>query len=197
MNKFHALTFAGILSACCAFAQDPVARQYGDLITTQDLKDNLSILASDALEGRETGKRGQKMAAAFIKAHFEELGLTGPVDGKYFQPVELYTSLPGDIYVRSGQSKFLNFQDVAYYGSATTDGEVSVPAVFVGRGRKEDFDQVDVAGKAAIVLLSREDNFRAPLDIARERKAKMTMIFNSSEEDFKQLVGQFKSFLSG
>jgi hypothetical protein len=197
MNKFHTLAFAGILSVFSAFAQDPVARQYGSLITAQDLKDNLTILASDALEGRETGKRGQKMAAAFIKAHFEELGLTGPLDGSYLQPVELFTSVPGDIYVRAGQSKFLNFQDVAYYGSATTDGEVSLPVVFAGKGRKEDFDQVDVEGKAVIVLLSREDNFRAPLDIARERKAKMTMIFNSSDEDFKQLVGQFKSFLSG
>ena len=42
------------------------AKTYGALITTSDLKDNLSIIASDAMEGRETGMRGQKMAAAFI-----------------------------------------------------------------------------------------------------------------------------------
>src|SRR5688500_7651517 len=92
------------------FGQDPVAQKYGATITPEELKGNLSILASDALEGRETGKRGQKMAAAFIRAHFEELGLTGPVNGSYYQPVELYTSVPGEIYVKSGQTKFPNFE---------------------------------------------------------------------------------------
>src|SRR5688500_517437 len=66
-----------------AMAQDQGARQYGDQISEESLRENLTILASDALEGRETGKRGQKMAAAFIKAYFEELGLSGPVNGDY------------------------------------------------------------------------------------------------------------------
>src|SRR5688572_3785985 len=83
------------------YAQDQVARKYGDQLSEESLRANLSIIASDALEGRETGKRGQKMAAAFIKAYFEDLGLTGPVNGDYFQPVNLYTSSPKEVYLKS------------------------------------------------------------------------------------------------
>src|SRR6187399_1106455 len=84
-------------SAINLFSQDPVAQKYGNQITPEDIKGYLSILASDAFEGRETGKRGQKIAAAFISAHFEELGLTAPVDGSYYQPVGLYSLVPGEI----------------------------------------------------------------------------------------------------
>jgi hypothetical protein len=180
-------------------AQDPVAKKYGDLITPSDLKENLSILASDALEGRETGKRGQKMAAAFIKAHFEELGLTGPVDGSsYYQAVELYTSIPGDIYIKAGQQKFTNFEDVVFYGNGDSGGEVSLPLVFAGKGRKEDFDQLgSVEKKAVVILVESEENFRDPMSIARERKAGMVLLWNNNAEAFKDLVNQFKGYLGG
>ncbi|MFK5878915.1 MAG: hypothetical protein QM478_05405 [Flavobacteriaceae bacterium] len=72
-----ALLFAGISFA--QTAQNETAMKYAETITIEDMKEDLTILASDALEGRETGKRGQKMAAAYIRAHFEELGLVGPV----------------------------------------------------------------------------------------------------------------------
>src|SRR5687768_18606581 len=108
------------------FGQDPVAQKYGATITPEELKGNLSILASDAMEGRETGKRGQKMAAAFISAHFEEVGLTGPVNGSYYQPVELFISSPGDIYIKVGQTQYKNFEEIAYYGSADSGGEVTL-----------------------------------------------------------------------
>src|SRR5215204_6190732 len=116
-------------------AQDATSLQYGKLVSTDDLKEYLSIIASDALEGRETGTRGQKMAAAFIAAHFQELGLAGPVSGSYYQPVELYSRVVTEAYVKSGETKFENFAGVVYSGSADTEGnEVSLPIVFIGNG---------------------------------------------------------------
>jgi hypothetical protein len=193
------VVLVGVLGGNSLQAQDPVAKKYGDLITPSDLKENLSILASDALEGRETGKRGQKMAAAFIKAHFEELGLTGPVNGNsYYQAVELYTSIPGDIYLKVGQQKFMNFEDVVFYGNGDSGGEVSLPLVFAGKGRKEDFDQLgSVENKAVVMLIENEENFRDPMSVARERKAKMVLLWNNKTEAFNDLVKQFKGYLGG
>jgi hypothetical protein len=177
------------------FGQDPAAQKYGATITPEELKANLSILASDALEGRETGKRGQKMAAAFIRAHFEELGLTGPVNGSYFQPVELFTSVPGEIYVRTGDSKYKNFEKVVYYGAATTEGEMSAPLLFAGKGRKEDFDQIDAAGKAVLVMMTSEESFQPAMAAAMERKVKMLFVYPEKQEDFNELLGQLKSYM--
>lgn len=56
------------------------------LIAPNLLKGHLTFLASDELEGRETGKRGQKIAAKYIAAEFEKLGLKPMGDsGSYFQ----------------------------------------------------------------------------------------------------------------
>jgi len=62
-----------------AISQNEDALKYAATITKEDAFDKLSIIASDAMEGRETGQRGQKMAAAFIEYHFEQLGLLPPV----------------------------------------------------------------------------------------------------------------------
>ncbi len=56
------------------------------LITPTLLKAHLSFLASDELEGRETAKRGQKVAARYIATEFEKFGLKPMGDsGSYFQ----------------------------------------------------------------------------------------------------------------
>jgi hypothetical protein len=191
---FFMLTFGGCLSL---LAQDQTSLQYGKMITPDDLKEYLNVLASDALEGRETGKRGQKMAAAFISAHFQEIGLSGPVGGSYYQPVELYTSVPGDIYVKVGQNQYTNFQDVVYYGTSDSGGEMSLPIVFAGKGKPEDLEQLDIQGKAVAIAVGSDENFRAPLDAARAKGAKMCFFFNPDATAFKELVGQFKGYLSG
>jgi hypothetical protein len=54
---------------------------YAATITPEALKQDLSVLASDAYEGRETGKKGQKMAADYIAKAFAADGLAGPVQG--------------------------------------------------------------------------------------------------------------------
>jgi len=195
--KLKVLVSAGILSVLTISVrgQNAVAVRYGDMITPTDLKNNLSILASDALEGRETGKRGQKMAAAFIKAHYEELGLAGPVNGSYFQPVELYTSVQGKVYVKYMGIEAKNFEDIVYYGSAESGGEIELPFVFAGNGREQDLAQVDVSGKGAIVQLGPNDSFRSSYQNVRAKGAKMVFYTYETEEHFKSIAAQFKAYL--
>lgn len=197
--KFKVLFLWALAITCVGFAQDPVAKQYGNMITTTDLKEYLSILASDALEGRETGTRGQKMAAAFISAHFQELGLNGPVNGSYYQPVELFSSSVGEVYVKAGSDKFDNYAGLVYYGSSDSGGEASIPVIFVGNGTEADFSQLDVKDKA-VLLLSKEVrlNGSKAIAMAREKGAKLIFVNNTETvQDFEVLIGQMKNFLSG
>jgi hypothetical protein len=176
-------------------AQDTVTKMYGDMITPTDLKEYLSILASDAMEGRETGKRGQKMAATFIRSHYEDLGLMGPVNGSYYQPFELYTTVQGETYVKCGDTKFKNFQDLVYYGNADSGGEISMPVIFAGKARPEDLSQINVEGKSAVVILGAEDSFRGPYDALKAKGAKMVFFFNPNPDEFQTLAAQFKSYI--
>jgi hypothetical protein len=185
---------------CAVFnlsAQDPVVQQYGNMITASDLKEYLSIIASDAMEGRHTGKRGQKMAAAFISAHFEEIGLSAPVNGTYYQPVNLYTSQAAEAYIKINQTSYKNGEDIAYNGIADSGGEITLPVVFAGKGSKEDLDQINVDGKAAIIMVPSQESFRGALTLAREKGAKIVLFFNPDPAEAKKLIGQYVQYSAG
>jgi hypothetical protein len=192
--KLWVVFYALIISANVN-AQDTEIQKYGNRITEAGLKDYLSILASDALEGRETGKRGQKMAAAFIRSHFEELGLIAPVDGDYFQTFDLYTTRPGENYVDVGGTRFNNFTEVTYYGNADSGGEVSIPLVFAGDGSDEAINHVDIKDKAILILAEAEFPTHERLDFLRAKGAKKIFISHSkTKADFDLVVKQIKSF---
>lgn len=51
----------------------------------EQVKKDISILASDSLEGREVGTAGEAMAAAYIATRFEKIGLAPKGTEGYFQ----------------------------------------------------------------------------------------------------------------
>jgi len=61
------------------------AMLFGQKNNVQQLKIDVVYLASDYLEGRETGERGEQLAAEYIAYRFEQLGLAPKGDdGSYF-----------------------------------------------------------------------------------------------------------------
>lgn len=190
------LLFCLLLLSVTAFSQTP-SKVYGEVITPSDLKENLTIISSDALEGRETGTRGQKMAAAFISQYFQELGLDAPVNGSFYQHFDLYKIIPGETYVSSGGMKYNNFKDVVYYGKDESGGEISVPIIFAGKGRSQDYEQVDVNGKAVMIMIGEGDDYRTPITVARSKNAKMVFILNTRTQDqFREYARNFEAFTS-
>jgi Zn-dependent M28 family amino/carboxypeptidase len=65
------------------FAQENI--KFSKTIIVEDLERHLNVLASDSLEGRETGKKGQKMAADYIAKHFKILGIPPYKKDTYYQ----------------------------------------------------------------------------------------------------------------
>ena len=170
------------------------SRKYAQEITDSSLKENLSILASDAMEGRETGKRGQKMAAAFIRTYFEDLGLAGPVNGGYYQSIDLYATVAGETFIRSGDSHFSNFGDIVYYGDDNSNGEVEAHLVFIGNGTEAELDQVSVKGKAVLVFYNGGGITANPVVTrARSRGATMVLFCPPKKDDYNRLVSQIRN----
>ena len=65
------------------FSQENI--KFSETINVADLERHLSVLASDSLEGRETGKKGQKMAADYIANHFRDTGIPPYKKDTYYQ----------------------------------------------------------------------------------------------------------------
>lgn len=172
------------------FAQD--AEKYAAMIEQKALKENLSIIASDALEGRLTGTRGQKMAAAFIADHFQRLGLTAINKGSYYQEFSLYSYKQDQISIKTKSAAFTTSADVVYYGSTDSGGEKERDVVFAGLGSAEELLQIDVSNR--VVLLITQDLSRATLG---RQVAKLTsagalsvLVYGNVADD------QYKTFMS-
>src|SRR3954471_23927665 len=92
------------------FAQqkDTVAMHYAALIKAQTMSKYLHVLASDEYEGRETGQKGQKMAAEYISNFFRENNLAGPTkdSNPYYQTFELEQSTWKSASMRVGKQDF-------------------------------------------------------------------------------------------
>ena len=127
---------------------------WANTITAEDLSDHLYVLAADSMEGRETGKEGQRKAAAYIASHFEAAGLE-PVQGSYFQDVPLKVSqLKGGILTWGGSKLLFKNDWVPYPGIEASNVEGDV--VFAGYGIQDegwdDYAGLDVRGRMVVML---------------------------------------------
>tara|TARA_A100001011_G_scaffold186557_1_gene195174 strand:- start:873 stop:1850 length:978 start_codon:yes stop_codon:yes gene_type:complete len=72
-----------------SFSQDKVEK-YANTITSSELKDLLYVYASDEFEGRDTGKKGQKLAVNFLRKFYEKNKISAAKNtNNYFQKMKL------------------------------------------------------------------------------------------------------------
>ncbi len=202
MKKIIPFIAAFSLVMAASAQKNETAVKYAETITVEDLTDDLTILASDALEGRETGERGQKMAAAYIREHFKSLGLEAPVTtegGKsYFQTVPLYTNVPGESYLTVGDKNYENFVDVVHFGSGGTKTTEGLDVVYGGDGSETATADLKISGNAVMIEAQGMRSWRAAADRLKEEGAALLLILNSpSDEIFATMAEQFKGYLSG
>lgn len=85
------LLFALLLTVLgCATQKDNAGgvAKYSNAISINDLKANLTIIASDEMEGRETGSEGQKKAGRYLIEQYRNNGISFPKGAKdYYQIV--------------------------------------------------------------------------------------------------------------
>ena len=94
MKTFIYLIAGTLLAACSATksssgkSEDLTPTKYANTIKVEDLKTYLYTLASDSMQGRNTGDAGQKMAAEYLKKFYKENGIQSPIGGDdYFQEI--------------------------------------------------------------------------------------------------------------
>ncbi|MBM3420635.1 MAG: hypothetical protein FJY11_05815, partial [Bacteroidetes bacterium] len=147
-------------------------------ITENVLKAQLTFLASDWMEGRETGEKGEYMSADYIASMLQLFGAVPAGDygagvapnnppgasrqRTYFQNFQLLKSMPGNLQTMSvvttsgSSTEATHFTyNVDYSFRNTTAGiELDAPVVFVGYGirtdKHNDFNKKEVKGKVIL-----------------------------------------------
>ncbi|GAA4378319.1 M28 family peptidase [Hymenobacter koreensis] len=174
--KTEAATTPAATEAPATGRQAPVVSdwnaEYGATINMNDLRQHLSVLASDKFEGRETGEPGQKLAAEYISQQFKAMGLAGPVkegSNPYLQQFGMErSSWTGTGTLKVGGQSYKWMQDFYGYGSTPFQTETTLQPVFAGYGiEQEGYSDYaglgDVKGKDLIILLGEPQKDGKPL----------------------------------
>jgi len=144
-------------------------RRGGPALNEDAMRARIKFLSSDLLEGRGTGARGGELAAGYLAAEMEAMGLKGAgANGSFFQPVSL-VGVKADpntklvVSGRNGKESFKFADDyVAFTGAQTDEVDVDTELVFVGYGidapgqRWNDYKggPADYRGKILVMLVN-------------------------------------------
>lgn len=134
------------------------AIRYAHSIKPDELRNHLTILASDSLEGRETGQPGIDLAADYISKFLRNLGMkTMPNSASYLQPVAFTYSKWSNLEFVANNEKYRHLWDFL----AFPDRNNSLPSLsetevlFLGYGIDDalysDYKDKDVKGKVIMI----------------------------------------------
>lgn len=158
------LAVAALLPVTRLMAQDSTAIK---AINPAGFARHISILASDAFEGRKPFTRGEDSSIQYLAAQFKQLGLKPGNGNSYFQEVPMVSisSKPAGNLVIKGTNGELSLQYLEDFVAATrrVQEQVTIPTselVFAGYGivapeyNWNDYKGLDVKGKTVIVLIN-------------------------------------------
>ncbi len=187
--------------------------KYQEEISEDFMKKHLSVFASDSLEGRETGTRGEEMAADYLAEQYSEMGMEPVGDNNtYFQHFKLQAtkadSVVFKLYSTRDEGKRLTDYSTAsknssanfirrFGGTDTLEGQI----VFAGFGVNDKARNVthlqnkDLKGKWVMVfqelpnivegdtLISPSIDSRARLQAVMKRGAKGILVIPDASPD--------------
>ena len=147
-----------------------LSQTYAAFIQPADLRAHLTVVASDAFQGREAGQPGQKLAADYLVKQFAEIGLQGPVsesDNPYLQHFQLAhsTYAPGGYLQVNGQ-RYDYLKDWFSYGPipspflTKTTSQLVFAGFGVEQGAYSDYADLDVKGRDVVVIMGEPQDER-------------------------------------
>jgi Zn-dependent M28 family amino/carboxypeptidase len=148
------------------FAQTDTAAKYAEVITGNNLRKHLGIIAGAPMEGRETGTAGQRKAAAYIESQFKAMGLKS-VDAlkgyQQFYPLYQDALVTAELKVRDTILEY--GKDYIVQLNNNENGKFKGnKIVFAGYGIEDnknkdekknydDYNGLDVKGKIVLIFL--------------------------------------------
>lgn len=148
------------LTALGLVAQEP----NGPPISVDRIRADVKYLASDLLQGRGVGTRGEELATDYIAAQFQKAGLQpGGENGTYFQKVPLVivrTNPDATLAMIKGSDSTPFKLDEEFVGVSYSQQseDFDAEAIFVGHGISapefgwDDYAQTDVRGKVVVLF---------------------------------------------
>jgi len=153
---------------------------YANTITAADMKKHLYIYAGDAMEGRMTGSKGQKMASEYLRNFYQDQKIDAPIEkNNYYQsiPAEYFERLEGT----EGSENVVAF----IKGSEKPDEIIVLSAHLDHVGMDDDgnvFNGADDDGSGTIALLEMAEAFKKAVKDGHGPKRSILFLHVTGEE---------------
>ncbi len=180
---------------CIAQEYDENAEKYSKTITAGELKEHLYIIASDKFEGRETGKKGQKMAMDYLIQNFKSFGINPPENQEFTQTFNLIEQTTKNVNLTIGYKEYAVLKDFSVSPSIIMKQKIENEIVLVGYAIEEDnynnYAELDVKGKAVFIMdgmpkkskVSGEWPMKKRIELAKKKGASLVMYHSPKLKD--------------
>lgn len=165
-----------MLIFCSGYSQSKKQHaKFAQAIDCSDLKNTIYYLASEGLEGRKTGERGQQIAANYIRSQFKAIGLK-PLEqySNYYQQFNLIKSSPQIVQLSIEGSNLEINKDFLYQGEGNMMKAKQSEVVFLGNGTDEIRNSIDFKGKAVAINYA---NMESLYKIEKVQKEGASIVF--------------------
>ena len=156
MKKPILLSLLFVLCLSCSSEKNSVSgkylKKYMNTISEESLKTDLTIVASDEMEGRETGSEGQKKAGKYLISQYEKNGISFPKGADSF-----YQKVPAAFLNAKKNENLPDSENIWAFieGSEKPDEIVVLSAHYdhVGIKNGEIYNGADDDGSGTVALL--------------------------------------------
>lgn len=150
-------------------------------ITAADLKKNLYVIASDEMEGRDTGSPGQKKAGEYMINYYKALGISYPKAlGSYYQKV------PADFMKKRGGGNLPDSENILAFieGSEKPEEIVVVSAHYDHVGTKNGvvYNGADDDGSGTVGVMEIAKAFQSAKKAGNGPKRSILFLHVTGEE---------------
>jgi Peptidase family M28 len=155
--------------------------KYINSITAEELKTHLTIVASDEMEGRNTGSEGQKKAGRYLIDQYKSNGISFPPGA-----TDYYQKVPSE-FMKKGFSPKLNDSENIWTfieGSELPNEIIVVSAHYdhVGVKNEEVYNGADDDGSGTVALLEIAEAFQQAKNEGNGPKRSILILHVTGEE---------------
>lgn len=183
--KIFILTLVSSFILSCSSAQKTVdtknnPENYASTITAQELKEMLYVYASDEMEGRMTGTKGQRMAAEYIRDFYIKEGIkAAPGTDNYYQHIP-------ESYFEGKKNPQATENVIAFIEGAEKPEEVIVLSAHLDHVGVDDngnvFNGADDDGSGTVAIMQIAQAFQQAVKDGNPPKRSILFLHVTAEE---------------
>ncbi|WP_421919205.1 M28 family metallopeptidase [Marinifilum sp.] len=200
MKKFTILSI-GLLITFKLIGQEIDLIALSKKISAENIKQDVYKLASENMNGRETGEEGQKLAAAYIFKQFRDAGISSyqlKNDSlSYFQEFLIYKKKAPIINLLANGFEFKAYEDFTLSGYNNFKRD-NIELEFLGAAHDSIYQNKDFSNKAVLFLT--RNLYAAPVkasDIIRKTNSKIVFYCNPiNPNQIQTIIRHNKSILN-